>query len=593
MGLLDLLGLGGGGGAPAAGGAAQGAPAAPSAPQGGGLLDMLGLNDPEKRSRLGQGLIALGGSMMKAGGPSYAPNNFLGALGDGMNSFSKSYGSTADDALKRQLQKAQIGNLGANTALHAQQAQQLQAQAAARAAFNGVTNPNAAGSTAITTLPGQPGAPGAPGVPGAPAGAAPGAPAVPGPQGAPGQPLQILPPALRPGNAQAAPGQPAAPAAVQGTAPAAPAIPGAPAQPVRPPVGPQAGPAAPQGGPVAPQAPAAPQGGDDVGSQIMARIAEHNAMAQKARAAGYDSLAQSYTDQALALEKQAASQGLFLNKQGSVVPAPGYAAGLGQRSQAEAAGKSAGEMPGKMIMADYESNLRMKEQAAKDASGDKKTFDDRAKDMNNSWNQSDYNKKFLQASNIRAGFDRAYADKSGLGTAQLVLDWYKLNDPGSVVSQNEMNSLSTKTQSMPENLVASVNQALSGGGMSDDTKIKLLKNMDGKYQDQRATYEKQRDNQRDLAGKIGGIDPTKVIPDVAQLHGAWKSPQEVAAEQAAAAAAGRNTALGGGGAGAPATPPGLGGGGGLPKFSSPSDPGFADLPKGAQFEFNGTVYVKN
>ncbi len=33
--------------------------------------------------------------------------------------------------------------------------------------------------------------------------------------------------------------------------------------------------------------------------------------------------------------------------------------------------------------------------------------------MNNSWNQSDYNKKFLQASNIRSGFDRAFADKSG------------------------------------------------------------------------------------------------------------------------------------------------------------------------------------
>ncbi len=168
-------------------------------------------------------------------------------------------------------------------------------------------------------------------------------------------------------------------------------------------------------------------------------------------------------------------------------------------------------MPGKILMADHESELRMKEQAAKDASGDKKTFDDRAKDMNNSWNQSDYNKKFLQASNIRSGFDRAFADKSGLGTAQLVLDWYKLNDPGSVVSQNEMNSLSTKTQSMPEGLISAVNQALAGGGMSDDTKIKLLKNMDGKYQDQRQTYEKQRDNQRSLAGKIGGIDPTMVI----------------------------------------------------------------------------------
>lgn len=359
-------------------------------------------------------------------------------------------------------------------------------------------------------------------------------------------------------------------------------------------MGPQAGPAAPQ---VGPQAPAAPQGGNDVGSQIIGRIGELNAMAQKARAAGYDSLAQSYSDQALAFEKQAASQGLFLGRDGTAVPVPGYAAGLGQKQQAESAGRSAGEMPGKILMADHESELRMKEQAAKDASGDKKTFDDRAKDMNNSWNQSDYNKKFLQASNIRSGFDRAFADKSGLGTAQLVLDWYKLNDPGSVVSQNEMNSLSTKTQSMPEGLISAVNQALAGGGMSDDTKIKLLKNMDGKYQDQRQTYEKQRDNQRSLAGKIGGIDPTMVIPDVAQLHGAWKSPSEIAAEEAARAAAQQAPGLGGGaGAGAPAVPPGLGGGaprGGLPKFSSPSDPGFADLPKGAQFEFNGTVYVKN
>ncbi len=520
---------------------------------------MLGLNDPEKRQRLGQGLIALGGSMMKAGGPSYTPNNFLGALGDGVNSFAKSYSGSADDALKRAYTRAQIGNLQANTSLHGVQAAQLQAQAAARAQFNGVPNPLGTGNGVISTTPGAP----APGQP------APGTPAVPGQAPAPtGQPLPILPPGVQPGNAQAAP---------TGAKPPV-AAPGAPAAP-----------SAPAGAPAQAQAPAAPM---DTGTVLMARIKQLNEQARQARAAGYDTQAQAYSDQAMALEKHAFNNGQVLMPDGTLTAVPGYAAGKGQVAQAEAAGKSAGEMPGKMTMADYESNLRLKEQAAKDASGDKKTFDDRAKDMNNSWNQSDYNKKFLQASNIRAGFDRAFKDQSGLGTAQLVLDWYKLNDPGSVVSQNEIQSLSTKTQSMPEGMISAINQALTGGGMSDDNKIKILKNMDGKYQDQRQTYEKQRDNQRALAGKIGGIDPTMVIPDVSELHGAWKSPQELAAEKAAQEAAARAPALGGGAA--PGTPPALGGGApGLPTFA-PNDPKLRSLKKGDQFKgTDGVTYTVN
>lgn len=330
----------------------------------------------------------------------------------------------------------------------------------------------------------------------------------------------------------------------------------------------------------------------DTGTVLMARIKQLNDMARQYRAAGYDTQAQTYADQALALEKHAFNNGQVLMPDGTLNNVAGYAAGKGQVAQAEAAGKSAGEMPGKMTMADYESGLRMKEQAAKDASGDKKTFDDRAKDMNNSWNQSDYNKKFLQASNIRAGFDRAYKDNSGLGTVQLVLDWYKLNDPGSVVSQNEINSLSTRTQSMPESLVAAINQAANGGGMSEDNKIKILKNMDGKYQDQRQTYEKQRDNQRTLAGTIGGVDPLKVIPDISELHGAWKSPAELAAEKAAQEAAARAPALGGGAA--PATPPALGGGASQLPTYAPNDPKLRSLKKGDQFYgTDGTKYTVN
>ncbi|MCK2056429.1 hypothetical protein [Methylobacterium sp. 37f] len=557
MGLLDILGLGGGNG----NGAAPGATGAPAADQG-GFLSMLGLNDPEKRSRLGQGLIALGGSMMKAGGPSYTPNNFLGALGEGMNSFSKSYSGSKDDGLKRQYLKAQIGNMGANTVLHQIQAQQAQQQAAARAAFNGTVNPNGAGSTAINTTPGAP-APGAP---------APGAPAVPGQVPAPGAPMDIKPPAMQP--PQAAPAGPRPPQAA----------PGAPAGPVAPVQGPAA-----QGGPTAPQA-----NGGDVGSQIMARISQHNQMAQKARAAGYDDVAKQHSEAALAWEKQAVSQGLFLGADGNTVPMPGYAAGKGQIAQAESAAKSAGELPSKLLLQNNESDLRMKEQAAKDASGDKKTFDDRAKDMNATWNANEYNKKFLAASNIRAGFDRAYKDNSGLGTAQLVLDWYKLNDPGSVVSQNEIATLSTKTQSLPDGMVSAINQALTGGGMSPENKEKILRNMDGKYQDQRKTYETQRDNQRKLAGKIGGIDPTMVVPDLAELHSPWKSPAEIEREQNAAAAAARAPALGGGGAlAAPAAPAAPRAPAGVPKFNSPNDPGFAALKPGDRFEYNGQVFQKN
>ncbi|KQO67261.1 hypothetical protein ASF18_11355 [Methylobacterium sp. Leaf89] len=303
-------------------------------------------------------------------------------------------------------------------------------------------------------------------------------------------------------------------------------------------------------------------------------------------------MAKQHSEAALAWEKQAVSQGLFLGADGNTVPMPGYAAGKGQIAQAESAAKSAGELPTKLLLQNNESELRMKEQAAKDQSGDKKTFDDRAKDMNNTWNANEYNKKFLAASNIRAGFDRAYKDNSGLGTAQLVLDWYKLNDPGSVVSQNEVATLSAKTQSMPEGMISAINQALTGGGMSPENKEKILKNMDGKYQDQRKTYEKQRDNQRALAGKIGGIDPTMVVPDLAELHSPWKSPAEIEREQNAAAAAARAPALGGAPA-APAGAPAAPRAGGVPKFSSPNDPGFAALKPGDRFEYNGQVFQKN
>lgn len=556
MSILDLLGLTGGGAAPNGTAAPGGAPN-PT----GGFLSRLGLDDPDKRSRLGQSLIALGGSMMKAGGPSYTPNNFLGALGDGMQSFAKTYAGGDDDALKRQYLKAQIGNMGANTQLHQIQAAAAQAQAQARAAYNGTPNPAGTGDGAIVApTAGVPGVPVGPGVT-----AGPGQP--PSPPQAPGQPLDIRPPVARPpvpaGSPQATP--PAPPVPQSGTAPVA----------------------APNAQPNSP---------------LIARIAELNAKARQARAAGYEEEARQYSAQALEYEKHAAGKGMYMNPDGTFANVPGYAAGLGASAQAEAAGRAGGQLPTDLLKMEKESELRREEQALKDQNGDKAKFDERAQSMNATWNGNEYNKKFLGASNIRAGFERAYADNSGLATAQLVLDWYKLNDPGSVVSQNEMQTLSVKTQSLSEGLVASVNQALGGGGMSAENKAKLLKNMDGKYQDQRKTYEKQRDNQRALAGKIGGVDPMMVIPDLAELHAPWKSPQELEAERVAQEAASRNPVLGGGGRRAPATPPGLGGGGtpgsggGNPRLPTlaPNDPKLRSMKKGDQFMgTDGQVYTIN
>lgn len=583
MNLLELLGMGGSGAAP--NGAAPQA-GAPQANPVGGFLSRLGLDDPDKRSRLGQSLIALGGSMMRAGGPSYTPTNFLGAAGAGMESFAKVYGASGDDALRRQYLTAQIGNMGANARLHAIQAEAAQQQARARAEFNGTPAPAQGGAI----LAGAPQAP-APG-PGAPM------PTPPGP------------------SAATAPQAPA-PAALGG--PQARPAPGAPLD-IRPPMagqpGPQAqAPQAPQPSPAAP----APQGGQE-GNAVVARIAELNGLAQRARAAGYDALSNTYVEQALALEKHAASKGMYMNRDGSFANVPGYAAGLGASAQAEAAGRAGGALPTELLKMDRESELRREEQALKDGHSDKrferdqeirrqdqalkdqdaskKSSEDRGKELNATWNANEYNKKFLGASNIRAGFERAYADKSGLATANLILDWYKLNDPGSVVSQNEMQTLSTKTQSLSEGLIASVNGALAGNGMSDENKAKLLKNMDGKYQDQRKTYEAQRDNQRKLAGTISGLDPMMVIPDLTELHSPWKSPQEIAAERAASETAGRTRALGGGGTPAPA-PTALGGGGAppapaaIPTFA-PNDPALRSLKKGDQFRgTDGQLYTVN
>ncbi|MFJ7438227.1 hypothetical protein ACIQW5_11275 [Methylorubrum thiocyanatum] len=575
MNLLELLGMGGGGAAPNGATPQAGAPQANPV---GGFLSRLGLDDPDKRSRLGQSLIALGGSMMKAGGPSHTPNNFLGALGSGMQSFAQTYGASGDDALRRQYLTAQIGNMGANARLHAVQADAAQQQARARAEFNG--QPAPAGSGAIIAGAPAPAAPGAPMPPQAPQAPAPAA--LGGPQAArqaPGAPLDIRPPMA---------GQP----------------------------GPQNAPQAPQAPAPNASAPASiPAQGGSEGGTVMARIAELNGLARQARAAGYDALSNTYVEQALALEKHAASRGMYMTRDGSLANVPGYAAGLGASAQAEAAGRAGGALPTELLKMDRESELRREEQALKDAQSDKrfqqeqtirrqdesakaqdaskKTSEDRGKELNATWNANEYNKKFLGASNIRAGFERAYADKSGLATANLILDWYKLNDPGSVVSQNEMQTLSTKTQSLSEGLIASVNGALAGNGMSDENKAKLLKNMDGKYQDQRKTYEAQRDNQRKLAGTISGLDPMMVIPDLAELHSPWKSPQELAAEKASQEAAGRTRALGGGGTPAPA-PTALGGGApSIPTFA-PNDPKLRSLKKGDQFRgTDGQLYTVN
>lgn len=156
MNLLELLGMGGSGAASNGGAPQAGAPQANPV---GGFLSRLGLDDPDKRSRLGQSLIALGGSMMKAGGPSYTPNNFMGALGDGMQSFAKKYAGGQDDALKRQYLQAQIGNISANSRLHAIQAEAAQAQARARAQFNGQPSPGGDGGAIIAGAP-TPTAPG-------------------------------------------------------------------------------------------------------------------------------------------------------------------------------------------------------------------------------------------------------------------------------------------------------------------------------------------------------------------------------------------------------------------------------------------------
>lgn len=585
MNLLELLGMGGGGAA--LNGTAPQAPQAQANPVG-GFLSRLGLDDPDKRSRLGQSLIALGGSMMKAGGPSYTPNNFMGALGDGMQSFAKTYAGGQDDALKRQYLQAQIGNVSANSRLHAIQAEAAQAQARARAQFNGQPMPDAPGGAILAGTPQAP----APG-PGAPM------PAPPGPSAA---------------TAPAPQGP--APAALGG--PQARPAPGAPLD-IRPPMPAQPGPQAPA--PQAPQGAPVPSAQGDSPNALVARIGELNAMARQARAAGYDALANQYSEQALAHEKHAASKGMYMNRDGSFANVPGYAAGLGASAQAEAAGRAGGQLPTELLKMDRQSELNREEQALKDAQSDKrfqqeqtirrqdeaakaqdaskKSSEDRGKELNATWNANEYNKKFLGASNIRAGFERAYADKSGLATANLILDWYKLNDPGSVVSQNEMQTLSTKTQSLSEGLIASVNGALAGNGMSDENKDKLLKNMDGKYQDQRRTYETQRDNQRKLAGTISGLDPTMVIPDLAELHSPWKSPQELAAERASQEAAGRTRALGGGGGTPPPAPTALGGGGAppaptaIPTFA-PNDPKLRSLKKGDQFYGNdGKLYTVN
>lgn len=271
MSFLDLLGAGGSNGA------------APNANPVGGFLSRLGLDDPDKRSRLGQSLIALGGSMMKAGGPSYTPQNFLGAAGEGLQSFAKTYQGTADDAFRRAYTRAQIEHMGLSTQLQRQQLANAAKQQAAEQAYISAT--------------GGVGTPGAQQQAPAPV-EAPAAPVAPGaaPQQPPARSPFVDAPVTPPGpSAATAPRSPFVDAATPGPAPAP-----------------------------AP-APASPQAGSDVTARMQAEINEQERLAMMAAQAGNGAMAAQHKNNAQSIRDNAIKSGVFMdNKTGQQYEVPGF-----------------------------------------------------------------------------------------------------------------------------------------------------------------------------------------------------------------------------------------------------------------------------
>lgn len=102
--------------------------------------------------------------------------------------------------------------------------------------------------------------------------------------------------------------------------------------------------------------------------------------------------------------------------------------------------------------------------------------------------------------------------KSGVADHALILSYYKIFDPSSVVSSTESGQISASSNSIPEGLQQRLNKALTGESLSPEMREKIYAAAKAKFMAEYDSYERAFGQARETAKEF--VDPNRAIPDV-------------------------------------------------------------------------------
>jgi hypothetical protein len=102
--------------------------------------------------------------------------------------------------------------------------------------------------------------------------------------------------------------------------------------------------------------------------------------------------------------------------------------------------------------------------------------------------------------------------KSGVADHALILSYYKIFDPNSVVSSTESGQISASSNSIPDSLQQRLNKALTGESLSPEMREKIYAAAKAKFMAEYDSYERSFDQARGTAKEF--VDPNRAIPDV-------------------------------------------------------------------------------
>jgi hypothetical protein len=102
--------------------------------------------------------------------------------------------------------------------------------------------------------------------------------------------------------------------------------------------------------------------------------------------------------------------------------------------------------------------------------------------------------------------------KSGVADHALILSYYKIFDPNSVVSSTESGQISASSNSISDSLQQRLNKALTGESLSPEMREKIYSAAKAKFMAEYDSYERAFGQARVTAKEF--VDPNRAIPDV-------------------------------------------------------------------------------